>query len=221
MADFAPPPGPPPPQVPAGWKAVYNAQYKEWFYVNTHTKASQWDRPTTPVYIAGDSPPPGAPPGYDHSTSAATGPEKGGFGTNNPYGSTTTSAGGSSTAEDERFARQLQAEDDARVRGGGSATSRGALDGTYGSGQPAAYGQPTFGQQSSPYGQQTSQSPYGGQQDLPAREEKSKGLSGKLAGKFTGGGSAGGRPQQGYGGGGGYPPQQQGYGGYPPQQQQG
>ncbi|KAK1820318.1 WW domain-containing protein wwm1 [Friedmanniomyces endolithicus] len=215
MADFAPPPGPPPPQVPAGWKAVYNAQYKEWFYVNTHTKASQWDRPTTPVYAAGDSPPPGAPPGYAHSTSAAAGPEKGGYGTNNPYGST----GGSSTAEDERLARQLQAQEDARVHGGsGSATSRGALDGTYGSGQPAAYGQPAYGQQSSPYGQQSS--PYGGgaQQDLPVREEKSKGLFGKLAGKLTGGGASGGRPQQGYGG---YPPQQQGYGGYPPQQQQG
>ncbi|KAK0912235.1 hypothetical protein LTR91_023597 [Friedmanniomyces endolithicus] len=214
MADFAPPPGPPSPQVPAGWKAVYNAQYKEWFYVNTHTKASQWDRPTTPVYAAGDSPPPGAPPGYSHSTSAATGPEKGGYGTNNPYGST----GGSSTAEDERLARQIQAQEDARVHGGsGSATSRGALDGTYGSGQPAAYGQPAYGQQSSPYGQQTA-SYGGGQQDLPAREEKSKGLFGKLAGKLTGGGASGGRPQQGYGGG-GYPPQQQGYGGYPPQQQ--
>ncbi|KAK0889146.1 hypothetical protein LTR91_014888 [Friedmanniomyces endolithicus] len=214
MADFAPPPGPPPPQVPAGWKAVYNAQYKEWFYVNTHTKASQWDRPTTPVYAAGDSPPPGAPPGYAHSPSAATGPEKGGFGTNNPYGSTTSGPGGS-TAEDERLARQLQAEEDARVHGGGGATR----DGTYVSGQPAAYGSPAYGQQSAPYGQQAS--PYGAQQPgLPAREEKSKGLFGKLAGKLSGGGaSTGGRPQQGYGGG-GYPPQQQGYGGgYPPQQQ--
>ena len=29
MAD-APPPGPPPPKVPEGWKAVWNDQYKEW-----------------------------------------------------------------------------------------------------------------------------------------------------------------------------------------------
>ena len=25
-----------------GWKAVWNNQYNEWFYVNIHTKASQW-----------------------------------------------------------------------------------------------------------------------------------------------------------------------------------
>jgi hypothetical protein len=31
MASFAPPTGPPPPQVPSGWKAVFNDQYKEWY----------------------------------------------------------------------------------------------------------------------------------------------------------------------------------------------
>lgn len=33
MANFAPPPGPPPPQapeVPPGWIAQWNEQYKEW-----------------------------------------------------------------------------------------------------------------------------------------------------------------------------------------------
>jgi len=34
MADYAAPAGPPPPKVPAGWKAVWNAQYSEWFFVN-------------------------------------------------------------------------------------------------------------------------------------------------------------------------------------------
>ena len=51
MADFAPPAvstassdsahqaanvakGPPPPKLPEGWKAVWNDQYSEWFFVN-------------------------------------------------------------------------------------------------------------------------------------------------------------------------------------------
>ena len=33
MAD-APPPGPPPPKVPEGWKAVWNSQYSEWYACN-------------------------------------------------------------------------------------------------------------------------------------------------------------------------------------------
>jgi hypothetical protein len=28
---YAPPTGPPPPQVPPGWKAQYNEQYHEWY----------------------------------------------------------------------------------------------------------------------------------------------------------------------------------------------
>ena len=50
--DFLPPPGPPPPQkpqVPEGWVAQWNEQYKEWFYVNTYTKQSQWEKPTSPI----------------------------------------------------------------------------------------------------------------------------------------------------------------------------
>lgn len=31
MNEFAPPTGPPPPKVPEGYKAVWNAEYKEWF----------------------------------------------------------------------------------------------------------------------------------------------------------------------------------------------
>jgi len=33
MSEFAPPSTPPPPKVPEGWKAQWNEQYKEWFYV--------------------------------------------------------------------------------------------------------------------------------------------------------------------------------------------
>ncbi|KAK4550801.1 hypothetical protein LTR36_000381 [Oleoguttula mirabilis] len=197
MADFAPPSGPPPPRVPEGWKAVWNDQYKEWFYVNTYTKASTWDRPTEAAHPPGDAAPPGAPPGYGHATTA-TGPEKGAF-SNNPYNQ---QASPNNLTEDERLARQLQEEEN----------TRGASDSFYGQQHTSSYAQ-----QSSPYGQQ---SPYGqaspsSQQQLPARDEKSRGLFGKLAGKF-GGGSAS-RPTQGYGQQ-GYPQQQ--YGGYPQQQQQ-
>ncbi|KAK4580322.1 WW domain-containing protein wwm1 [Recurvomyces mirabilis] len=202
MADYAPPPGPPPPKVPAGWKAVWNDQYKG-------SKASQWDKPTQPVPGFGDAAPPGAPPGYDHNTSQATGPEK----SNNPYHQTGASG---NMSEDERLARQLQEQENA-----GSGGARGASNDFYGQ-QGGAYGQSgsAYGQQGGAYGQQ-SQSPYGQSAQLPARDEKSKGLFGKLTSKL-GGSSSGSRP--GYGGQGygqGYPPPQQygGYGGgYPPQQ---
>jgi len=201
MADFAPPSGPPPPRVPEGWKAVWNAQYNEWFYVNLHTKASQWDKPTEPAYAAPTGgPPPGAPPGYDHGASRTTGPEKGGYG-NDPYGH-------SNMSEDERYARKLQEEENASRGMSDSYYQQGSSAPQYGQspayGQSAGYGQsPGYGQSSSPYGQQ--------QQQLPAREEKSRGLLGKLTSKL-GGGSSSARPygQQGY-------PQQQ-YGGYPQQQ---
>ncbi|POS82316.1 hypothetical protein EPUL_005458, partial [Erysiphe pulchra] len=68
MSDnFAPPPGPPPtasPQVPEGYKAQWNEQYKEWFYVNIYTKKSQWEKPKEPAYPNTETSPPGPPPGY-------------------------------------------------------------------------------------------------------------------------------------------------------------
>jgi hypothetical protein len=48
MADYARPPGPPPlkaPPVPEGWLAKWDEEYKEWYYVNLHTKNSQWMKP--------------------------------------------------------------------------------------------------------------------------------------------------------------------------------
>jgi hypothetical protein len=168
---------------PAGWKAVWNSQYNEWFYVNTHTKQSQWDKPTEPVYSnSADASPLGAPPGYDHNNAVNTGPEKG---SNNPFHQSPQHSGNMS--EDERLARELQAQEQQRAATG----SRGASDGYYGQ------------QPSSPYGQQT-QSSYV-QQSLPPREEK-KGFLGKLSSKLGGGSSS--KPQ--YGGYGGYP--QQSYG---------
>ncbi|EME86864.1 uncharacterized protein MYCFIDRAFT_71596 [Pseudocercospora fijiensis CIRAD86] len=226
MSDFAPPVGPPPPKVPEGWKAVWNDQYKEWFYVNTHTKQSQWDKPTEAAHAtSGDAPPGGAPPGYDHSQSKSTGPEKPALGSNNPFNGTAGGAGSShAVSEDERLARQLQQEEDARAQ----QSSRGASDSYYQGG--AANQQSNYG---SPYGVQ---SPAPGQEG--DRGSKSKGgLFGKLKDKLGAAPPSSSRPgyaqqygQQQYGGGyaqqghGGYPPPQQyggypqqGYGGYPPQ----
>ncbi|OIW27478.1 hypothetical protein CONLIGDRAFT_432408 [Coniochaeta ligniaria NRRL 30616] len=118
MADFEAPSGPPPPKVPEGWIARWNEQYKEWFYVNTYTKKSQWDKPTEPARPPQDDVPAGPPPSYNQGSTPAPTDAK-----HNPY---TTSRSNTET-EDERLARQLQAEEDARARGqssgGGAASS--------------------------------------------------------------------------------------------------
>lgn len=232
--------GPPPPKVPEGWKAQWNDQYKEWFYVNLYTKQSQWDKPTEPVYPSPQGgAPPGPPPSYGHNDSRQTGPEKGGYlNSNNPYGgnSGANSSHNVNVSDDEAYARKLQEEENARAQAGGSAgANRGASDSYYGGGAAASsapqYGQGAqYGQNAPQYGQSSS--------ELPSRDGgKSKGgFLGKLLGKASGGSSS--RPQQGYGGypqqgyqqgapqgqygyapqagymgqGGGYP--QQGYGGY-------
>ena len=185
MADFAPPQGPPPPQLPDGWKAVWNPQYEQWFYVNLQTKASQWDKPTESAYgvgIASDT-----PPGYASHTPMSTGPEK--YGSNNPFSAPAnpTMAAGT-TGEDERLARQLQEEEEARARG----STQGAAGGYY-------------GQQSQPPYQQDQ---YGSAQ-LPEKKKKG-GLFGKIQAKLEG--AAASRPPQGMHG---VYPQQHGYAGGP------
>lgn len=42
-----------PPEVPAGWLARWNEQYQTWFYYNTATKESTWERPTGPAVEGG------------------------------------------------------------------------------------------------------------------------------------------------------------------------
>ncbi|KAI4182142.1 MAG: hypothetical protein LQ346_006646 [Caloplaca aetnensis] len=225
MADYAPPSGPPPPKVPEGWKAVWNNEYNEWFYVNLHTKTSQWDLPSAPAYPSSPSglPPSGAPPSY-----AGGGlphhDEKGAYQNNNPYN---TAPQGSNIDADAAYAARLQAEEDERARHGTPHDSRGAADGYYQN--PQGQGPQPGGLQGGYPGAPGSYD----QHELPPREQKSKGLGGllsKLSGKASGGaggsshmggggypqqhGGYGGYPQQGYGG--GYGPQQQ-YGGYPPQ----
>ncbi|KAI9651162.1 WW domain-containing protein wwm1 [Ciborinia camelliae] len=106
MNEFAPPTGPPPPKVPTGYKAVWNAEYKEWFYVNIYTKKSTWDKPTEPVYPSDDSAPAGPPPGYSGGPSNYPSDTK-----SNPYEPSPN------TESDAELARRLQAEEDARAAG--------------------------------------------------------------------------------------------------------
>jgi len=191
--------------VPEGWKAQWNEQYKEWFYVNIYTKKSQWEKPTQPVYPADhDSPPPGAPPGFTGNNPYSNVSDK----KTNPYDDTRAagSASPNNIDEDAKLAARLQAEEDARAQTRGNAIQDYA---------------------------NTPLPPMSSSAQLPPREEK-RGLFSKLLGKSNsqpqqgyGGYSQqsyppqgyGGYPQPGYGpppgGYGGYPPQ--GYGGYPPQ----
>ncbi|KAL7623958.1 hypothetical protein AAE478_005515 [Parahypoxylon ruwenzoriense] len=223
MADYTAPAGPPPPKVPEGWVARWNEQYREWFYVNTYTKKSQWDKPTEPAVdpnAHGDGAPSGPPPGYTPGSGPAPTDSK------NPFVNEATKPGGpgsSSHAVDEdadaRLARQLQEEENVRARTPGGAA------------QSYAAGAPAPPQNYSPYPDQ-----------LPPRSsgsnptDKAKGLLGKFFGgknKQSGaGGSHGygaqpypgqqpyGAPQQPYGGY-GAPPQQGYYGGPPPPGQYG
>ncbi|KAI1844152.1 hypothetical protein JX265_002926 [Neoarthrinium moseri] len=216
MADFEAPSGPPPPKVPEGWVARWNDQYKEWFYVNTYTKKSQWDKPTAPAVNPNDDAPPGPPPGY----SAGSGPAPSDAKTN-PFVNDATRPGSHQESADERYARQLQEEENARA---GGSSSGGAAASYLNSGSPAPP------QSHSPYPDQLPARP-GDTRGGGSSSDKAKGLIGKLFGSGKqkpqgyGGGYPGQQPQYGYGSPGpqqGYyngPPQQQGYYGGPPPQQ--
>ncbi|KAI4171243.1 MAG: hypothetical protein LQ343_004449 [Gyalolechia ehrenbergii] len=233
MSDYAPPSGPPPPRVPEGWKAQWNEQYQEWFYVNLHTKVSQWELPTQPAYPSSPTGAPSGPPPTYTGSGPSLQPEKQ-LHSNNPYSAPQNPDynNASNIDSDAAYAARLQAEEDERARTAtGRPTSRGAADTYYGSQaqQQAQQPQPP-GLQGNYPGAPGQQGSYD-QHELPPREQKSKGLGGllsKLSGKASGGGSSshgypshgggGFMPQQPGFGGGGYPPQQPGYGGYPPQQ---
>jgi len=210
--------------VPEGWKAQWNGersmqlrasrrngsltpistdQYKEWFYVNLHTKKSQWDKPTEPARPAIED---DGPPAYSPSPSQPATSEK--------KASNYSGQGGPNMTEDERLARQLQDEEDARNRNRGPG---GASSDYYNSGAGPSQS-PVYGQNQQ-YDQQ-----------LPPRDGKRGGLFSKLMGKTSGSSQPQyGAPQQQYYQQGpppgqygypqqGYPPQGGYYGG-PPQQQ--
>lgn len=209
MSDYAPPTGPPPPkapEVPAGWAARWNDQYKEWFYVNIYTKKSQWDKPTSPVFPDGDAPPSGPPPGYDGHNAPRTSDAK-----TNPYGDQSNNFGGSpsrQTQEDEdaRLAAKMQAEENARAR---SASSNPPGYNNYSGGAADSYRQ----QSTSPYPPPQS-SPYGTPQPQQQQGE-SRGLLGKLTSKIAGKSPGGFPGAPGAGSYGGYGPPQQQYGAPP------
>ncbi|KAI9851671.1 MAG: hypothetical protein M1824_002583 [Vezdaea acicularis] len=224
MSDFLPPTGPPPPKVPEGWKAIYNTEYKEWFYVNTYTKVSTWDKPSSPALPPSSSehlPPSGPPPSYTGSGPPTT-TEKDPTNKNNPFTKDTPQP--HDLDADEAFARKLQAEEDARANpttaaskpGGNTPDARGASSDYYNNSGPSNSNlQP-------PYGSAPGLEPEQGSSGT-GKSSKSGGLLGKLLGKATGrmsgagagasGAAAYGHPQQqGYGYGGGYGQQQQGYG---------
>ncbi|KHN98226.1 WW/Rsp5/WWP domain protein [Metarhizium album ARSEF 1941] len=229
MDDYAPPSGPPPPkapEVPAGWVARWNEQYKEWFYVNVYTKKSQWEKPTAPVFPVGENMPDDPPPGYEPGNGPAPTDTK-----KNPYEDRSgqdQNAGSSSTQdEDAKLAAKLQAEEHARAHGGPT--------------PPAGYA--SGGAADSSAQGHTGQSHTSFPTALPPRDDargKDRGILGKLFGKgkspqsgqanFAGGYpqhsnyqsslpqqhvgySQQGPPMGAYGGGYGQP----GYGGYPPQ----
>lgn len=197
-------------------KFVGKANKHNRFYVNIHTKKSQWDKPTEPVYPT-DGAPSGPPPGY--AGGGVSNPDQ--KQSNNPFDNTGNSQ--SYVESDAQLAARLQAEEDAqRSRGAGNAFQD--YQNTPMSQQNSGYQQqnPGYQQQNPGYQQQG-----GYPQQLPERDQKkSGGLLGKLLAKASGGGSnkmgggggmpfGGGHQQGGYGqqGYGGYPQQQQGYGG--------
>ncbi|KAH7153051.1 bacterial low temperature requirement A protein-domain-containing protein [Dactylonectria macrodidyma] len=238
MDDFAPPSGPPPPKapiVPEGWAARWNEQYKEWFYVNIHTKQSQWDKPTAPVYPDGGNAPDGPPPGYEPGNGPAPSDVK-----KNPYDDQSNRSGGPSNTEDEdaKFAAKLQAEEDARARAGPGGPQ---VPPGYGSGSPAQSSYPTElpprdrgkgsggflgkllgkGKQAAASHQGGSHGGYGGYQQQPQYYQQQQGYPGQGPPMGYGGQPHYGQPQYGqpqygqpqYGYG-----QQQHYGGYGQQQ---
>jgi hypothetical protein len=153
--------------------------------VNTFTKKSQWDIPTTAALPADtDAPPGGPPPSYDPANAKPVGPEKSRLGP------------GADISEDEKLARQLQDEENARA-GIGSSKDRGESDAYYNSAPPPQYGdypgqQPSYGQSGGPSPGPAAAGLAGpagmyGDPNGPQDQQK-KGLLGKLFGKN--------RPQQ-------------------------
>ena len=174
--------------------------------MNVYTKQSQWERPTEPAHgPSSGTPPPGAPPSYQHGPGQTVPGEKGLYGT---------------TDADARYAAQLQAEEDARAAAAGRPTSRNAQQDYQNTAMPYDQQQlpprpqekssgakgflgKLMGKSSHPqqgYGQQ----PYpGGYQGYPPQQPGygQPAYGGGYPPQGYGGGYGGGYPQQGYGGG--------------------
>ncbi|KAF2221428.1 hypothetical protein BDZ85DRAFT_16999 [Elsinoe ampelina] len=206
-SQYAPPDGPPPPrapEVPEGWIAQWNEQYKEWFFVNLHTKQSTWTKPTAPALpdhpttAGGTSDAP--PPSYDAGGAKPVTSEKTGYSTDAHFSASESGK----ISEDEALARRLQEEENARLGGrqGGLATKAGGGAGDYYGQQGQGQGQ--YGQQQG-YGQQPQ---YGQQGYGQGYDQQQQGYGQPQYGQQQGYG----QPQYG---------QQQGYGQYDQTQDKG
>ncbi|KAA8647550.1 hypothetical protein EYZ11_010872 [Aspergillus tanneri] len=212
---FAPPPGPPPPSVPDGWKAQFDNRYREWFFVNLRTGKSQWERPEVTTTEELHGPPSDRPPSYEDSAhanspvvAATAAGEKKALGSNNPYN--IADPGTSTLDSDARLAAQLQ-EEEAWAHTKSSRSHEPGTAADYYTGAAQA--------QSTSYGSSLVPPP---QSTGPEQKQRSKGFLNKLMGKSSSRTAVGyGRPpplpsqqqqQQPY-------PYPQGgyYGGYPPQ----
>ena len=40
-----------PPQVPSGWKAVFDDEYQTWYYVDLSTNSSQWEHLVEDLWV--------------------------------------------------------------------------------------------------------------------------------------------------------------------------
>lgn len=168
-----------------------------------YTKKSQWEKPTAPVFPVDENAPPEPPPGYEAGKNApiATDTKK------NPYENPTDEKtgtvphGGASADEDAKLAAKLQAEEEARARGGpvplAGYGAGGAAD-SYAQGHPGSV--------------QQQQEPF--PSDLPPRDGSRSKVGGGILGKLFGKGKNQQQGQAGYPGGNG-----NGYGGYSPQPQ--
>ncbi|KAE8147941.1 hypothetical protein BDV25DRAFT_131646 [Aspergillus avenaceus] len=209
---FAPPPGPPPPALPEGWKAQFDHRYKQWFYVNLRTGKSQWERPEAEAHEESHRPPVEPPPSYEESKLASSMQhgvnEKKSLGSNNPY----NPIADSTVDSDARLAAQLQAEENAQAKGSSSIPAQQTQFGA-----AADY----YAEPSRPQSNNYRSSPIFSQQSTGYEHKRSKGFLGRLMGKASSGGSGNyGRPssqpplsyEHPPGAYGGYPPQAAGYG---------
>ncbi|GAO17673.1 hypothetical protein UVI_02058540 [Ustilaginoidea virens] len=184
------------------------------FYVNVYTKKSQWDKPTEPVFPVDDNAPSDPPPGYEPGKNApVTADVK-----KDPYQDRTDDKSGlpaaahaltSAPDQDAQLAAKLQAEEDAKARGGPA--------------PPAGHGNPGGGAADSyTQGYQGNQSQQQYPSELPPRADSARGKDRGFLGKLFGKGKNTQQEQSSYGG--GYPQQQQQQQGYyqsPPPQQYG
>lgn len=206
-APYAPPPGPPPPSVPEGWKAQYDDRYQSWyvlyliylginqikleklrwsslsrFYVDLATGKSQWEKPEPSASPAGNAPS-DPPPSYDKVTPSDSTPianadeKKRPLASNNPYNPTTSSRETANSAIDSDAQLAAKLQAEEDALAGSSSNSRGP-------GAPGSagdyYSESSRPQSTGPYASGPSSS-----SPMPEQKSRSKGFLSKLMGKSS------------------------------------